>query len=294
MRSCAVSGGGANTAAPHRPTSACVSRSCQGAVRTTTGSRSGTSASSSSGTASGSKNSRRSPSSIAYDDTSCRHRSPGVQSGCGACQCQSPARSSRTAPGYATPRMRPTPPVERHPLNARLRRYGLEAAECLEASEIPLGLAAACARAVTTAIVSDDLGLRVRGLPRPRANPRSAVRPQVVVIGWRRCCLRPPPAAGRSPPGLLMLPGCRSETGSDLAPADARSSCATEARGQPSQAPASRVSACLACAAVSLDGRRGARGSHGRGALPGVPARSARAPDTPSASRRCRRSRRGP
>lgn len=91
IRSCAVSGGGAKTAASSRSTSARVSRSCHGAVRTITGSRFRASVSSATGTASGSKSSKRSPSSIAYDDTSCGHRWPGVHCGCGACQCQSPA-----------------------------------------------------------------------------------------------------------------------------------------------------------------------------------------------------------
>ena len=52
---------------------------------------------SSSGTDSGSKRSSRAPSSIAYDDTSCGHRSSGVQSGCGVCQCQRPGCISFTA-----------------------------------------------------------------------------------------------------------------------------------------------------------------------------------------------------
>jgi hypothetical protein len=44
----------------------------------------------------GSKSSSRSPSSIAYDETSCGH-TLSSHSGCGACQCHTPAATSCTA-----------------------------------------------------------------------------------------------------------------------------------------------------------------------------------------------------
>ena len=85
-QSCQVSAGGVCTGRPSRR----ASRSWYGAVRTTAVARSR----SSSGTESGSNNRKSSPSSIAYDDTSSGHHSSSFQSGCGDCQCQTPARSS--------------------------------------------------------------------------------------------------------------------------------------------------------------------------------------------------------
>ena len=65
MRSSCVSGGGESTGAPSRSTRLRVSRSCQGAVSTTTGFRPAASSAISPCTASGSKSSNCSPSSMA-------------------------------------------------------------------------------------------------------------------------------------------------------------------------------------------------------------------------------------
>ena len=96
MRSSPVSGGGVYTGTPSCSTRLCVSRSCHGAVRTIAVSREAASSSISPGRPSGSKSNRRSPSSIAYEETSFSQGSPDRQSGCGACQCQRPGSNSRT------------------------------------------------------------------------------------------------------------------------------------------------------------------------------------------------------
>jgi hypothetical protein len=65
----------------------------------------------------------------------------------------------------------PTPLVGRHPPNARLRRWGLQAARCQRPLNSPLGLAPVYARGVTTSIASDDRAAASRALPWSTAEP---------------------------------------------------------------------------------------------------------------------------
>src|SRR5262245_8575005 len=98
---------------PSRSTRSRESRSCHGHVRTIAASRSPASSSSSLSGAIGSKNRRRSPSSIAYDETSGPHGSPASHCGCGACQCQRPGCSSRISGILDAERESRQPPLHR-------------------------------------------------------------------------------------------------------------------------------------------------------------------------------------